>query len=124
MPFRFDLARTLNHCLYLFDLELDKIDVVLFDTTSVVYYGDADKNEELLDFGFSKARRSDLKQVVVGVLMSKEGIPIGLTIKNQSVLMRTELKEGALLSFKALQMRPPNRIISSSNIQENVALRH
>ena len=47
---------------------------------------------------------------------------IGLTIKNQSVLMRTELKEGALLSFKALQMRPPNRIISSSNTQENVAL--
>lgn len=59
------------------DLFSPTIDVVLFDTTSIVYYGDATKNEELLDYGFSKARRGDLKQVVVGVLMSKEGIPIG-----------------------------------------------
>lgn len=59
------------------DLFSPTVDVVLFDTTSIVYYGDATKNEELLDYGFSKARRGDLKQVVVGVLMSKEGIPIG-----------------------------------------------
>ena len=64
----FDRMRDLFHV---------SVDVVLFDTTSLVYYGDATKNEELLDYGFSKARRGDLKQVVVGVLMSKEGIPIG-----------------------------------------------
>ena len=56
------------------------LDVVLFDTTSLVYYGQGNderpEDESLLDYGFSKARRGDLKQVVVGVLMSKEGVPL------------------------------------------------
>lgn len=59
------------------------VSVALFDTTSVVYYGrgDADDDPEedeqpLLDYGFSKARRSDLKQIVVGVAMTKDGIPL------------------------------------------------
>jgi len=52
------------------------LSVALFDTTSVIYYGDGDEEESLLDYGFSKARRSDLKQIVVGVAMTKDGIPI------------------------------------------------
>ena len=42
-----------------------KVDLLFFDTTTVVYYGDRGDEEEssLLDFGFSKARRSDLKQL-------------------------------------------------------------
>lgn len=65
------------------DLFSTELDIVLFDTTSLVYYGDGNQDDEkpedakLLDYGFSKARRSDLKQVVVGVVMSKEGIPLG-----------------------------------------------
>lgn len=68
------------------DLFSTELDIVLFDTTSLVYYGEGgDKDDdgkkpeeqELLDYGFSKARRSDLKQVVVGVMMSKDGIPLG-----------------------------------------------
>jgi transposase len=59
------------------DLLNQKVDFVLFDTTSLVYYGDGRETEELLKHGFSKARRGDLKQVVVGVLMSKCGIPLG-----------------------------------------------
>jgi len=59
------------------DLLNQEVDMVLFDTTSLVYFGDGEKSEELLDYGFSKDRRSDLKQIVVGVLMSKEGIPLG-----------------------------------------------
>jgi len=64
------------------DLFHTELDIVLFDTTSLVYYGDGNNDDEkpedarLLDYGFSKARRSDLKQVVVGVVMSKEGIPL------------------------------------------------
>ena len=50
--------------------------VALFDTTSVVYYGKGDEEESLLNYGFSKARRSDLKQIVVGVAMTKDGIPL------------------------------------------------
>ena len=50
---------------------------MFFDTTTIVYYSDDPKNEnELLDLGFSKDHRGDLKQIVIGVLMSKEGIPI------------------------------------------------
>ena len=66
------------------DLFHQELDIVLFDTTSLVYYGDGpdargeDKPEDqqLLDYGFSKARRGDLKQIVVGILMSKDGIPL------------------------------------------------
>lgn len=65
------------------DLFCQSVDVVLFDTTSLVYYGEGepeseDEEEEkpLLARGFSKDHRSDLKQIVVGVLVSKEGIPL------------------------------------------------
>lgn len=55
-----------------------KVNMVLFDTTSIVYYGEDPKEKsELLNFGFSKARRSDLKQIVIGVLMSEDGVPLG-----------------------------------------------
>jgi transposase len=55
-----------------------EITMALFDTTSLVYYGkDPEDQSELLDYGFSKARRGDLKQIVVGVLMSQQGIPLG-----------------------------------------------
>jgi transposase len=52
------------------------LSIALFDTTSVVYYGEGDEEESFLDYGFSKARRSDLKQIVVGVAMTKDGIPV------------------------------------------------
>jgi transposase len=52
------------------------VDLVFFDTTTIVYYGDSDKHEELLKRGFSKDRRGDLKQIVIGVVMSKEGYPL------------------------------------------------
>ena len=59
------------------DLFNQEIDVVLMDTTSVVYWGDGEKAEEILDYGFSKEKRFDLKQVIVGIFMTKDGIPIG-----------------------------------------------
>ena len=59
------------------DLFHQEIDMVLMDTTSVVFYGDGDKAEDILDYGFSKDKRYDLKQVIVGILMTKEGVPIG-----------------------------------------------
>jgi len=65
----------------------EDFDVILFDTTSLIYYGDREPDIEdpangdpekkpLLARGFSKDHRSDLKQIVVGVLMSKDGIPL------------------------------------------------
>jgi len=59
------------------DLFHADVDIILFDTTTVAYYGDSDEHEDLLEYGFSKIRRGDLKQIVVGVIMSKQGIPLG-----------------------------------------------
>jgi len=66
------------------DLSSQGVDVVLFDTTSLVYYGEGGPEEDVVDDGkkpllargFSKDHRSDLKQIVVGVLMSKDGFPL------------------------------------------------
>lgn len=59
------------------DLFNSEIDIVLMDTTSLVYFGDGDKAASILNYGYSKEKRFDLKQVIVGILMTKEGLPIG-----------------------------------------------
>ena len=59
------------------DLFTQDLDMVLMDTTSVVYFGQGEKADSLLDYGYSKQKRFDLKQVIVGVLMTKDGMPIG-----------------------------------------------
>lgn len=55
-----------------------KLDLVLFDTTSIYYYGaEGEVNENsILQYGFSKDGKNNLKQVIVGVLMTSDGIPI------------------------------------------------
>ena len=55
-----------------------KLDLVLFDTTSIYYWGaegPAGEND-LLQYGFSKDGKGNLKQLIVGVLMTTDGIPI------------------------------------------------
>ena len=59
------------------DLFHQEIDILLMDTTSVVYFGEGNKAEDILDYGFSKEKRYDLKQVIVGIIMTKDGMPIG-----------------------------------------------
>lgn len=58
-----------------------KLDLVLFDTTSIYYWGEkgeagrkikTDPDNALLRYGFSKDHRSDLKQLIVGVLMAED----------------------------------------------------
>lgn len=60
------------------DLFSQELDLVLFDTTSIYYWGAKDngKEEDLLQYGFSKDNKGDLKQLIVGVLMTSSGIPI------------------------------------------------
>jgi len=54
------------------------LDLVLFDTTSIYYWGAEGKTDEksILQYGFSKDGKGNLKQVIVGILMTKDGIPI------------------------------------------------
>jgi transposase len=60
----------------LFNQELD---LVMFDTTSVKYWGEAE-DVELLQYGYSKEKRGDLKQLIIGILMTKEGLPVACEV--------------------------------------------
>lgn len=53
------------------------VDIVMFDTTTVSYWGEGDNAEELLKYGYPKNKRNDLKQLVIGILMDQNGFPIG-----------------------------------------------
>lgn len=56
----------------LFNQELD---LVMFDTTSLKYWGEGEK-VDILQYGYSKEKRGDLKQLIIGILMTKEGLPV------------------------------------------------
>lgn len=60
------------------DLFSGKLNLVLFDTTTIYYWGaeGAALEDDLLQYGFNKDGKGDLKQVIVGVLMTSDGIPI------------------------------------------------
>ena len=55
----------------LFDTHLD---LIFFDTTSIYFEGEGP--EGLAEYGHSKDHRSDRKQIIVGVVMSREGVPL------------------------------------------------
>jgi len=59
------------------DLFNYKVDVVMFDTTSVSYWGEGEVANELLKYGYPKNKRNDLKQLVIGIIMDQRGFPIG-----------------------------------------------
>ena len=50
------------------------LDLVFFDTTSIYFEGEG--GESIGQFGNTKDRRPDLKQIVVGVVLDNEGSPI------------------------------------------------
>src|SRR3989338_4238294 len=60
------------------DLFNGKLDLVLFDTTSIYYWGveGPSGEKDLLQYGFSKDGKGNLKQLIVGVLMTSDGVPI------------------------------------------------
>lgn len=57
------------------DLFGKQLDLVLFDTTTIKYWGEH-SNSELLKHGHSKEKRMDLRQIIIGVLMSQDGMPL------------------------------------------------
>lgn len=58
----------------LFNQELD---IVFYDTTTLRFESVDNKNGKLRRFGYSKERRSDCTQVVLGLLIDKDGVPVG-----------------------------------------------
>ncbi|MED1440107.1 IS1634 family transposase [Aeribacillus composti] len=61
---------------HLTDLTSLEVDIVFYDTTSTYFEGE-EADELLAHYGYSKDHRGDRKQVVIGLLMTKTGIPIG-----------------------------------------------
>lgn len=57
----------------LFNLE---VDLILFDTTSTYFETDEEDEDGLRRYGHSKDHRSDLPQVVIGLAVTKDGIPV------------------------------------------------
>jgi len=51
----------------------------MFDTTSIKYWGEG-QDVEALQYGYSKEKRGDLKQLIIGILMTKDGLPVACEI--------------------------------------------
>ena len=60
----------------LFDLEYD---LLLYDVTSTYFEGDAKANP-LAQRGYSRDKRSDCKQVTIGLVVSRCGMPLGYEV--------------------------------------------
>ena len=58
----------------LFDL---KLDLVFWDTTTTYFEG---RGPQMAERGYSKDRRSDCQQLVIGVLMTQDGFPVAWLI--------------------------------------------
>lgn len=53
-----------------------EVDLLFFDTTSTYMEIDGEDIEGLRRYGHSKDKRSDLPQIVIGLAVTKEGIPV------------------------------------------------
>ncbi len=105
------------------DLFNQEIDLVLMDTTSVVYWGDGEKAEKILDYGYSKEKRFDLKQMVVGIFMTKEGIPIGHEVypgnTNDIVAFREMIRAvGVRFRIRRIVIVCDCRVVSQKNLEQ------
>lgn len=59
------------------DLFNQELDVVFYDTTTLRFESAVLEEGTLRQFGYSKERRSDCTQVVLGLLIDRDGIPVG-----------------------------------------------
>jgi transposase len=62
------------------DLLSRQVDVVLYDLTTLRFESTRTDKGKLRQFGYSKERRSDCTQVVLGLLVTPDGIPIGFEV--------------------------------------------
>ncbi|MGC8894611.1 MAG: IS1634 family transposase, partial [candidate division WOR-3 bacterium] len=54
-------------------------ELVFFDTTSSYFEGSG-KGSDLKEYGYSRDKRPDRKQIVVGILITREGVPIACRV--------------------------------------------
>lgn len=54
-----------------------KLELVFYDTTTLRFESVREDLGELRKFGYSKERRSDCTQVILGLMLDREGLPVG-----------------------------------------------
>lgn len=59
------------------DLFNQTLDIIFYDTTTLRFESTIAQNGALRQFGYSKERRSDCTQVVLGLLVDRDGVPVG-----------------------------------------------
>ena len=90
LPHKEALETYLKHRLgELFTLEYD---LLLYDVTSTYFEGEANRNP-MAQRGYSRDKRSDCKQVCIGLVVSKYGMPLGYKVFNGNRTDVTTLKE-------------------------------
>ena len=62
------------------DLLTPSVDVVLYDLTTLRFESTREDLGKLRKFGYSKEKRSDCTQIVFGLMVTPEGIPLGFEI--------------------------------------------
>jgi len=62
------------------DLLNFEVDVVLYDLTTLRFESTREDLGELRRFGYSKEMRSDCTQVILGLLVDKDGLPLGFEV--------------------------------------------
>jgi transposase len=72
----------------MFDIEFD---VLLYDLTSTYFEGLCEQNPKAR-FGYSRDKRSDCRQVVIALVVTPEGFPLGYEILPGNTLDKTTLR--------------------------------
>jgi transposase len=85
------------------DLFNRQVDVILYDLTTLRFES-TQETEKLRRFGFSKEKRSDCTQVVLGLVVDSEGMPLGFEVYPGNTV------EGKTLSDIVRKMRDKFRV--------------
>lgn len=70
-----------------------KVQVVMFDTTNISYWGEGERAGEFLARGHAKNKRFDLKQITVGLIMDQNGVPLGHEVWKGNMSDKPAFKE-------------------------------
>jgi transposase len=79
-----------------------EVDLLFFDTTSTYFEMDEEDENGFRQYGHSKDHRPDLPQIVIGLAVTKEGIPVKCWIMpgNTSDMKTVEMVKNDLLGWK------------------------
>lgn len=103
--------------------DVPKLDLVFYDTTTLRFESIRNEEGSLRRFGYSKERRNDCTQVILGLLLSHDGMPVGYRLfpgntyegKTLSVILR-KLKEE--LFIKRLIFVADRGMVQGKNVEE------